>query len=105
MSGEGDGRDTRGLCGMSVKLAGWRHPAPPVSWPAKEAVIQFPSAILRLQNGPFRIALTSSRVVNSPTGLEKRPSLTPDFGSVGGNALNLNWITASKAGHPRLAVL
>ena len=66
--------------------------------PAKEAVIQFPPANLRLQNGHVRIASVDTRIANSTTSLEKQPLSPPDFGSIGAKARSWNWITASKAG-------
>src|SRR5580692_7835472 len=66
--------------------------------PAFEAVIQFPPANLRLQNGHVRIASVDKRIANSTTSLEKQPPSPPDFGSIGAKARSWNWITASKAG-------
>jgi hypothetical protein len=66
--------------------------------PAFEAVIQFPPTNLRLRNGHVRIASAESRIANSTTGLEKRPSSPLDFGSIGAKPRSLNWITASYAG-------
>src|SRR5580692_10901089 len=69
------------------------------SWmPTSEAVIQFPSEILCLQNGQFWIAWTGLRGAKSPTDLEKQPSMRSAFALVGVRLRRLNWITASKVG-------